>query len=73
MENGSYLDDPDHIWELDPTVTAASLKSDILHLAKFADDAGIELVLRGYFGLKQRFPNATDGQCFSTSMIWYFG
>lgn len=69
----SYLDDPDHDWSLDPASVDNSLLEDVIHLAENATSEEVELVLRGYRGLKQRYPDATDQECFGTAMIWLYG
>jgi hypothetical protein len=69
----SYLDDPDHDWSLDPEASTNTLLEDIIHLSEHGDSDSIALVLQGYFGLKQRHPEAGDDECFGTSMVWYFG
>lgn len=74
MDQPSYLDDPDHTWELDPIslVETRDLEQLMEELHERQWD-GIGLILQGYAGLKQRLPTATDAQCLDTSMIWYYG
>jgi hypothetical protein len=73
MGGMSYLDDPGHVWKIDPEATTNTLLEDIIHLAEFGNSGSIELVLQGYFELKLHLPDATDEECFGTSMVWYFG
>jgi hypothetical protein len=68
----SYLDDPEHEWRLDPAVRDFPLEV-LLDEVASRDWDGIDLILQGYAGLKQRLPNATDSECLQTSMIWYYG
>ena len=74
MSTSSYLDDLDHVWQLeDNEGRTISLKALMGHLYTYGEDADISIVLQGYHGLKSRFPDATDLDCFDTSMIWMFG
>lgn len=71
----SYLDGlTEEEWVLDPISIELprSLEALMDELAGRNWD-GIELILRGYAGLRQRLPSATDAQCLDTSMVWYFG
>lgn len=69
----SYLDDPEHEWEIDPGSKEHSLWGAIDQLDNEGTDESIEIVLLGYEGLRQRHPEATVQECFITSMIWLFG
>lgn len=69
----TYLDDEDHEWELEK-FPPRGLLSDFKHLCEnMPDEKGLEVILLGYEGLRKRHPEASVQDCFSTSMVWYFG
>jgi hypothetical protein len=78
----SYLDDSDHTWELEPIPSKGmeeelwfyTLQDMVEDLAyRKLDEEALQIILRGYAGLKERHPEAPDQQCLHTSMVWYFG
>ena len=68
----SYLDDPNHLWEIDPDCTASIMES-IEHLSKHGSAEAVLFVLKGYEELRKRQPDASRSQCLATSMMWWFG
>jgi hypothetical protein len=71
----SYLDDDDHIYQVDPGAVGTPETDLGLMLDKLSGvgpDA-IVLVLDGFARLRAVRPRASLADCFHTSMIWYFG
>ncbi len=71
----SYLDDPQHVWRLDPsttarTVDAEDILADLLQRDLSPDE--IQLIYWGARGLWERGHGST-AQCLDTSMVWLFG
>jgi hypothetical protein len=71
----SYLDDPEHDWSIDPTAgDGTSLNSLMNELcSRLTEEEELQIIFRGYAGLKMRYPEASDPECLQTSMIWYYG
>lgn len=72
----SYLDDSNHVWELEPVVLERPTPLDglIEDLCNRQLEISIlEIILQGYAGLKQRHPDWDDAACLDTSMVWMFG
>lgn len=79
----SYLDDPDHDWNIDPVAQCSFLDLDQV-IADLIDrdrtstrpqltkDVGLALIVRGALELARR-TDAPLEQCLETSMIWYYG
>lgn len=77
----SYLDDADHDWSLDPGALTPDpiagfpdwldLMDELFHRKPPVE--AMELIFKGYFGLRERHPDAPPVQCLETSMIWYYG
>ena len=69
----SYLDSPDHVWEIDPDIRQEPLLLSMQYLIQNGTEEAAQFVLKGYAGLKQRHPEATDRECLGTAMMWWFG
>jgi len=77
----SYLDDPDHVWEVDPSVKAdpRTMTGLFMELTTRSVSEGDEfspaweMIILGAAELKKRHPEATVAECLDTSMIWYYG
>jgi len=77
---GSFLDAPDHVWEIDPAAINAGEGSEREALIQimtpgdpnYLDDKGLAIVLRSVGGLLER-KAGTLPQCVHTALIWYFG
>lgn len=73
----TYLDDPDHMWVIDPAAVEADdveavqrLGADIRSTTlSYADK---KLIIDGVIGLLAR-KAGTVGECVRTSLIWFFG
>lgn len=73
----SYLDDPQHVWELEPTAqraTAANVRESLDHMQAFNNisEEGLALIVRGAAGLMER-SKGTAFECFETAVCWYYG
>jgi len=65
----------DHIWEIDPGAVGTP-DDDLVMMVDQLSEAGSEAilyVLKGYEGLRRRYPQSSQADCFHTSMIWWFG
>lgn len=75
----TYLDDPDHVWDLDPSTTswdrgAVEVLDELLDRCDTLTDRDIALIVRGAVGLRKRLgAEATSAECVDTSLVWYFG
>jgi hypothetical protein len=67
-----YLDDPNHVWEIDPDCTR-DVVSDIEHLYENRAEDSVTFVLEGFAGLRKRHPEASVEECLGTAMMWWFG
>lgn len=71
----TYLDDEDHEWSIDPGATRR-LDFLLLELSTRSNreaNFNLDMIARGYLGLRERLPDATPAQCLDTAMIWYYG
>jgi hypothetical protein len=67
----SYLDDPDHDWNSLDDTGMKSWEEMVAEAGDFPDDA--EIIWKGYFGLRERHPDASREVCLNTSLIWAWG
>ncbi|MGH3834109.1 MAG: hypothetical protein ACRDSF_00175 [Pseudonocardiaceae bacterium] len=69
----TYLDDPDHRWEIEPGASGDAynvLDEFLSRVTERPEDA--DIIIKGAMGLIRR--NAGDAvKCLDTSMTWFYG
>jgi hypothetical protein len=69
------MDDPDHVWTLDPTTRAGEVDAEDILAELYQRDLSAEdltLIYRGAQGLWQRGQGSAI-HCLDTSIVWFAG